>query len=248
MQWKQIHFAVPMMAALALGACGDESGPGGDLSESEQQALVTALAQSGALGLNYAVPFALTAGLAQGAEVGTLGSMSAWGSQALITADYPGVEDDQTLSYTSITGWSNLNAGNQTVDNAVWVVAASSTSSFPNQIDEAVMLDDQAFAGYWERATNSQYFVNPGEGQFTLATTSFNSPQDCENVPELGNGISITECTYAIGTMTGDFDFVADRITGTGVETFTQPNIAYDVPAVRLTITFAFEESPPELP
>jgi hypothetical protein len=44
--------------------------------------------------------------------------------------------------------------------------------------------------------------------------------------------------------MTGDFDFVADRVSGTGVATYTQANIAYDVPAVRLTITFTVEDPP----
>jgi hypothetical protein len=245
MQWKQIHVAVPMMAALVLGACGDESGPGGDLSESEQQALVTALAQGGALGVNFAAPLALTTGLAQDAEIGTLGSMSAWGGQALVSLDYPGTEDDVTLTFTSVTGWSNLNAGNQTVDNAVWATVITE-GGFPSSINEAVMGTDQAFGGYWERSTSSQYWANTGEGQFTLATASFNSANDCDDLPDLGNGISITECSFAIGTITGDFDFVADKITGTGVETFTQPNIAFDVPAVRLTITFAVEASPAE--
>jgi len=246
MQWKTIFLAAPaIVASLALGACGDDAGPGGDLSPSEQQALVTALAQGGALSFNYAAPFALTAGLAQDAEVGTLGTMSAWGSQTLVTLDFPGTDDDQTLVYTGVTGWSNLNAGNQTVDNAVWVSAISSTSSFPNQIDGAVMGEDQAYGGYYERSTSSRYWANPAEGQFTLATTSFNAPQDCD-IPALNNGISITECTYSIGTMTGDFDFVADRVSGTGVASYTQANIAYDVPAVRLTITFVVEASPVE--
>lgn len=244
MQWKKIHLAVPVMAALVLGACGGESGPGGDLSESEQQALVVALAQGGALGVNIAAPLALTTGLAQDAAIGTLGSMSAWGAQALVTLDYPGTEDDATLTFTSVTGWSNLNAGNQTVDNAVWATVITE-GGFPNLINEAIMGTDQAFGGYWERSTSSQYWSNPGEGQFTLSTTSFNSASECEDLPDLGNGISITECSYAIGTMTGDFDFVADKVTGTGVATFTQPNIAYDVPAVRLQITFAVEDLPP---
>ncbi|HEU4799645.1 MAG TPA: hypothetical protein VFS94_03345 [Gemmatimonadales bacterium] len=244
MQWKKIFLTAPVVATLALGACGDDdTGPGGDLSESEQQALVEALSQGGALSFNFAAPFALTTGLAQDAQVGSLGSMSAWGSQALVTLDYPGTEDDETLVFTGVTGWSNLNAGNRTVDNALWASVISSTSSFPNQIDEAVMVDEQAFGGYWERSTSSQYFANPAEGQFTLATTSFNSAQDCD-IPDLGNGIAITECTFAIGTMTGDFDFVADRISGTGVETYTQANIAYDVPAVRVTIAITVEDSP----
>ena len=244
MQSKTIYMAA-IMASLVLGACGDDdTGPGGDLSESEQQALVVALSQAGALSFNFAAPFALTTGLAQDAEVGSLGSMSAWGGQTLVTLDYPGTEDDQTLVFTGVTGWSNLNAGNETVDNATWAAVISSTSSFPNQIDEAAMVDEQAFGGYWERSTSSQYFANPAEGQFTLSTTSFNSAQDCEDIPDLGNGISITECSFAIGTMTGDFDFVADRISGTGVATYTQPNIAYDVPAVRVTITITVEDSP----
>ena len=246
MQWKTVFLAAPaIMASLALGACGDDdTGPGGDLNASEQQALVVALSQAGALSFNFAAPFALTAGLAQDAEVGSLGSMAAWGGQTLVTLDYPGTEDDQTLVFTGVTGWSNLNAGNKTVDNAVWASAIGSTSSFPNQIDEAVMVDDQAFAGYWERSTNSQYFANPAEGQFTLATTSFNAAQECDDIPDLDNGIAITECTFAIGTMTGDFDFVADRISGTGVATYTQANIAYNVPAVRVTITMTVEDSP----
>ncbi len=231
-----------VMASLVLGACGDESGPGGDLSESEQEALVVALAQGGALGVNFTAPFALTTGLAQDADIGTLGTMSAWGGQTLVSFDYPGTEDDQTLVFTGVTGWSNLNAGNRTVDNALWASAISSTSSFPSQIDEAAVGEGDAFAGYWERSTTSQYWAS--EGQFTLATVSFNSAQDCENVPELGDGISITECSYSIGTMTGDFDFVADRVTGSGVTSYTQPSIAYDVPAVRLTMTFAFEDPP----
>ena len=232
------------LALSGLVACGDDSGPGGSLDTEEQAALVVALTQAGAFQASIISPLALTSQLSQEAELGSLGTYTAIGGQALLTADYPGTENDETLVITSVTGWSNLNTGARTVDNAVWASALSFTSSFPNQLDGLVMIEEDAFGGYWERSTSSRYFAESGEGQFTLSGTSFGDPQDCDNIPSLGEGITVSECSIAIGTMQGDFDFVAARISGSGVDPFTQPNIAYDVPAARLTMTLTFEEAP----
>lgn len=244
MMIRKLTAVLAIGAVLGMGACGDEGGSGGELDAEEQAALITALAEGGAFGFNFAAPLVLTSQLSQDADVGTLGDFAAIGGQSLLTVDFPGTENDETLVFTSVTGWTNLDAGARTVDTAVWASVISSTSSYPNSIDGAVMVDDDAFGGYWERSTGSRYLANSGEGQFTLSSASFGSANDCENLPNLGSGITITECSIATGTLQGDFDFVADRFAGTGVATFTQPNIAYDVPAARLTLTLTYSQAP----
>lgn len=221
-------------ASALTAACGDDSGPGGELDEEEQAALLVALAEAGVF-TNLATPLAFGAQFGQSPEVGEMGDFSAFGNQLLVTLDFPGTEDDETLVFSSITGFTNLDAGASTVDNAIFAGAISSTSSFPNSIDEASIDQGDAFGGYYERSTTSRYIAN--DGQFSLTSATFGSTEDCENVPPETNGIEITSCTFSTGTMNGDFDFSSQRIAGSGVQTFTQPNLAYSVPAVRLTLT-----------
>jgi hypothetical protein len=232
--FRKALLTVLVGASVLTAACGDDSGPGGELDEEEQAALLVALAEAGVF-TNFAAPLAFGAQFGQSPEIGEMGDFAAFGSQVLLTLDAPGTAEDETIVLSSITGWTNLDAGASTVDNAIFAGAIQTASSFPNTLVDELIGDGDAFGGYYERSTSSRYIAN--EGQFSLTSATFGSTEDCDNVPPETNGIEITACTFSTGTMNGNFDFSSQRVAGSGIQTFTQPNIAYSIPAVRLTIT-----------
>ena len=54
---RKLMVALAAGAVLGLGACGDDNGPGGDLDEQEQAALIQALGTEGMLAPFAAIPF-----------------------------------------------------------------------------------------------------------------------------------------------------------------------------------------------
>src|SRR5918993_1090893 len=133
-------------AAAITAACGDDSGPGGELNEDEQAALLVALAEAGVFS-NFAAPLAFGAQFGQSAEIGELGDFSAFGSQVLLTLDLPGTGDDETVVLSSITGWTNLDAGASTVDNAIFAGVIQNSGSFPNTVTDVAIEDGDAVGG-----------------------------------------------------------------------------------------------------
>jgi hypothetical protein len=223
---------VALGAVLALGACGDDNGPGGDgLTQQEQTALITALSTEGTF-TGYDV-LALSP-LFGNAEVGSVGDFAAVASQVKITV----ISDEGTESITSsaVTGWKGLNTGANSVDASFSVAAANADGTIPGTITSASIPDDNAFAFYFDGASDSHYTGT--SGQFTVSGTDFGGYQDCNQYEGNHGGVAITECRYAIGTMTGNFDYVADRLASeSGPESFTQSNVSYDLPAVQLLFT-----------
>ena len=220
-------------ATLSLSACGDGNEPGGDLTEEEVAALVEALTTAGVpLGADQF----LLGPLLSGADLGTIGEYDAVGAQV----DYTVVNGSQEGSFrwVSVTGWSGFDAGAGTVSNAFGTIYSFPTDGFPTSIDETIENGD-VIAWSYQAAPATNYY--PGEtGTFVMSGSSFGAPVECPDVPEFGNGIEVTECLVSYGTMEGSLGFTANRVSGTGPETFTLPGAAYDLPATRLEITIDF--------
>ncbi|HEU4828821.1 MAG TPA: hypothetical protein VFT04_06470 [Gemmatimonadales bacterium] len=224
-----------LAGALLLGGCGDSNEAGGALDEQEQAALVTALAQAGMLGFEGTAAFGALVG--QATDIGTMGDFSALASQAMITINFDG-EPSESYVFSGLFGWTDLNAGTGTVGEAIGVQIFQDIDAFPSSIDETV--EGDVLAHYFLGESNSQYLASTGE--FTMNASGFGGFEDCPNLPEENDVFEIVTCRYAFGTMDGSFAFEADRITGTGPETFSQPTQSFDLPALRLELEINFNE------
>lgn len=224
-----------LAGALAIGACGDNNEPGGALDEQEQAALVNALAQAGMIGFEGTAAFGALVG--QATEIGTMGNYSALASQSMITVNIEGTPSE-TYVFSGLFGWSDLDAGANTVAEAIALQVFQDIDEFPSSIDETV--DGDVIARYFLGESNSQYVATSGD--FTMTASGFGGFQDCPDLPEDDEFFEVVTCRYAFGTMEGNFAFDANRITGTGPATFSQPSQSFDLPALRLELEINFSE------
>ena len=235
---RKFMLAMAAACTLTLAACGDDNGPGGDLDEQEQAALIQALGTEGMLAPFAAIPFGPMLGEA---DIGTMGEFSAVASQVKITLINGA--GTQTFIYTGITGWQGLDAGKHTVERAVSLFHTEAGGTFPATID-ADIPGDNAAAFFFDGTTDSHYY--PGEsGVFRVTGASFGSTSDCPDVPGSVGAVVLSDCRAATGTMTGNFDFTADRVDGTGPDTHTQANTSFELPAVQLSITLDYSAAEP---
>ena len=235
---RKFMLAMAAACTLTLAACGDDNGPGGDLDEQEQAALIQALGTEGMLAPFAAIPFGPMLGEA---DIGTMGEFSAVASQVKITL--VNGAGTQTFVYTGITGWQGLDAGEHTVEQALSLFHTAAGGTFPATID-ADIPGDNAAAFFFDGTTDSHYY--PGEsGVFRVTGASFGSTSDCPDVPGSVGAVVLSDCRVATGAMTGNFDFTADRVDGDGPETHTQANTSFELPAVQLSITLDYSAAEP---
>ncbi len=234
---KHLRIAFALAASITLAACGSETGSGeGALTDDEITALVGALTDAG---IPMGADQFLLGPLLGGAELGTIGSADAFGAQV----NFSVVTGEGTSSYEwiGVVGWSGFDAGAGTVDEAFGAMYLLS-GAFPSSFDEDIEGGDVlAWAHQAEPRTN--YY--PGEtGQFAMTSSSFGAASDCAFAPDLPSGVELTACTVAFGTMAGNLGFTANRVSGTGDESFAFPATAYDLPAARLVITVDYTDAP----
>ncbi|MBA2626566.1 MAG: hypothetical protein H0U85_00985 [Gemmatimonadales bacterium] len=228
-----------MLTCAALIGCGSDNGPGGTtLSTQERGALLGALEKAGLLetGAGAYANFVF----AQLRSYGTVSlagatpaAFSATGLQIkLVVTGAPA--DDNTFVASGLVGWTGLNIGTQTVDQAVSVgfFNHGAGADFPTSATASIG-SGNGDGSFYIRATNSTYIATDGE--LTLTSASFGGSSSCRDVPTVPN-IPYT-CRVSTGTMQGSFSFNATRERGTGAATFSQPLTTFDVPAVRITLT-----------
>jgi hypothetical protein len=247
-------FGLLLGAAFTLSACGGDStsSGGGDLSSSEAQALTTALISSGAVGTEAAAfaPFVFTqlrqtgtmtvdaaaqaaAGISRDIALSVhsaAGDYQAVGVQVKMSETFQGTTSSGV--YSGVFGWNGLNtsASPATVDHAISAGAFEDAgTTFPSS--GSIDLSQGGSASYYDRATGSSYFANSGTVSLTSASFS-GSTTNCGGTYQ---GTTV-DCSYTKGTMKGSFNFTADRVQGTGPDTYTQATTSFDVPAVRFTI------------
>jgi hypothetical protein len=227
-----------VLAGVLLAGCGDGTEAGGALDEQEQAALTQALAQAGMLGLDGAAAFGALVG--QATDIGSMGDYSALASQALITINVEG-QPSESFVVSGVFGWTNLDAGSSTVGSAIALQALQEVADFPNTVESDVSGD--LVARYFLGESNSTYIGTVGT--FSATASGFGGFEDCPDVPDDTAFLEIVTCRYAFGSMEGDFAFEADRLAGTGPETFSQPATTFDLPAVRIEIEIDMTEFAP---
>lgn len=230
------------MAALVFAAACNENG-GDSLNLAEKQALTQALSTSGAftpVPEGAYAPFAvfmlpnigsLSAGTqsalnsALSASISGLRAASyegAIGVQAIVTAQ------GQSYTFTGVLGWSGLNVANNTVDEVV--LSGGLTNNTTPISTGTYTIDGTSNVGaYWIRSPSATYGAGTA-GTFELTTASFTGAQvECASITET------TTCNYRTGTMSGQFNFTADRFGAAG--TYTQTPVTFtNIPSVRLTV------------
>lgn len=248
-------FRTPMLAltgAALLNGCGDSTGPDGDLSDSDKQAIVSILTNTSALAASPAAGFA--AFFLEGLDgFGTMSSTAAAAqvqqavSEGLSLALNRGAADSYEgfgfvvdFSFSSqgqtVAGWMagyvgmadlDLNAGTVGELVSAYLMDLQSTS-VPNT-GEGTIAGGTAFATYYDGTTN---FLGTS-GTVTMTASSFGSGNtDCSGSAQ---GITVN-CSYSSGTMSGGFDFNAQAFTGGS--TYTQVPIAFTgLPAVRISMS-----------
>lgn len=223
-------FALSCGVAVFAAACGsDNNGPEGsvDLTEQQTAALTTALVSNGALGTTATAFAPLVLSRLQSA--GSFGGYDAVGVQVNYTVSTNGTSQSGVLS--SIIGWQGLNASAQTVDKIIAASQFSTGGTFPSTVTGS--FDQSGTIGsYYDRSTASNYLASTGT--FNVTGADFGTgTTDCNSS---SGGITVT-CSYSTGTMTGSFGFTADKLNGTGEDTFDQAVTNFELPAIRVTIS-----------
>lgn len=236
---KRALGAVALVAFAA--ACSDNGGE--SLNLAEKTALSNALTNSGAL---TAAGPAAGFGAVAVFMLPNIGSLTAGTSaanalnasiQGLRAASYEGAVGFQIIytsgasseTFTGVVGWTGLNVTANTVDEVVAAGALTATATPVANGSNTTIDGNTGFGAYWVRTPAASY--SPGStGNFVLTSSSFTGEQvDCASLAE------VAQCSYRTGSMTGQFNFTADRVGATG--TYTQTPVTFsNMPAVRITI------------
>lgn len=226
---------------MVLASCSDSNGPVDtiELTPDQPGALAVALVSHDALGPD-GVGFAAYA-LSPVREAGIMGEYTAVGIQVNYHYTYtvPGVTHSGTFS--SIVGWQGLDPSAATVDRIIAATQFSNSSTFPDS-GSVAFGDGASLGSYVDGATGSGYTATSGGFRLTAATFA-GTPTSCDQ--QVLSPIPVT-CSYTTGTMTGSFDFTASRTSGGGALTFTQPTTSFELPAIRVTISYSCQCYPDE--
>jgi hypothetical protein len=243
---KWTKFGAVAVAMVVAAGCGDDGSPsGGDLSQAEKTALANALATTEFGGLaSYVVQVvgevgkldAATATAAVNRALANAMSLSATGT---LSASYEGAvgiaiqftEDFQGEIFQGwfygVFGWNDINTSNNTVGEWVLVGGFGESGTLPSSASGTIE-DFDVFADY--SSNNVLYYGTSGEA--SVSSSSFSGNTDCSASQQ---GITI-ECSYSVGQMNGNFEFVAMQATGTG--TYTQTPVQFtNLPALRMTLS-----------
>jgi hypothetical protein len=240
-----------VVGAALLVACGDATGPDGDLSDEDKQAIVSILTSTSALAASPAAGFAaffldgldgfgpMTASAAAQVQSAVTEGLSLAVSQGAADAydgfgfivDFSVSAQGETFAgwMAGIVGMADLDLDAGTVGELVSAYlmdleSATAPSSGTGEIGEGT-----AFATYYDGATN--FFGT--SGTVAVTSSSFGGGQtDCGGSAQ---GVTVS-CSYSTGTMAGNFDFEAQAFTGG--TTYTQVPIAFSgLPAVRIALS-----------
>lgn len=238
---------------LAVAGCDDSTGPGDTtLDATERAVLASAVSNSGvfstlpfapfsALIVNQVDEFGRISNTASSSAASVVESAASFAVLAALAEQYdavgiqvifdittPGVQ--QQGSFTGVVGWAGLNVVTNTVEEiltaGIFTLGTTPFSSGSTPIGGQA----DGFAAYFENATASIYLGS--SGTFTLNSASF-----IEITTNCTGSSPGATCQFSVGTMAGSFNFQATRITGTGAATFTQPNVSYNLPALRINLT-----------
>ena len=237
-------FGATVLAVGMLAGCSSDNGGTQDLTQADKTALTNALASTdfGPLAA-YVVQVVgkvgtLDAGTVNSALHSAIDhalSLSVAGTQASAYEGAVGIAiqfdlNAQGLAETGwfygVFGWNGINTSTNTVDEWVIVGGSGTEGTLPSSASGTVESGD-VFAEY---ASGTTYYFGTS-GTATVSASSFSGSTDCSASQ---SGITV-DCSYATGTMNGNFAFTALSATEA---TYTQSNVTFtSLPAVRMTIS-----------
>jgi len=232
-------------AALAVSACGDDEDAtgvnGATFTAAEKAALMEALTNTGAFAGTPAAlyaPFALagldetgtiSAGRSAAIDEAIESGISLAVSTALATNyDAVGVQlsfdiQGQTGWFIGVVGWTGLNTTAKTVDELVAVYSYGDGTTAPSNVQGSFGGDAVLEGSYWDGARYSAT-----EGSASITGSGFSGSTDCS--------ITGFTCSYAQGTMSGNFGFTAQALETT--DTYEQVPVSFTgLPAVSVTVS-----------
>ncbi len=222
-------------AGLLASGCGEGTGPGEAMTAEEEAALIEALGSAGLIAA--AGPLTFGAVVAQADELGTAGGQAAVGYQMQLV--FTGGLVAEAVS-TGVLGWTGLDTGARTVATAFNASVLRPELGFPMTLDEQIGGSAPGSGIHYIKSSGSIYLADTGT--FTMSSGTFGAMADCPDLPDPIEGFAVTACRYATGTMAGSFDFDATLITGSGAGSFSQPQTAFDVPAVRVELVIDVDQ------
>jgi len=233
-----------LTVAMAVGCSDSTSSNGETLSTAEKQALTQALSNTefgslaafvvqtvGQVGtLDPAtVSSAMTKALDGALSLSVVGSQSASYEGAVgIAIQFDVTTSDVTQSgwFYGVFGWNDINTSTNTVGEWLLVGGSGETGSLPTSASGTVENGD-VFVYYSSNQT--PYLGVTGEA--SVSSSSFSGNNDCSVSQQ---GITV-DCSYATGSMNGNFLFTA--VSETQAE-YTQPKVQFSgLPAVRVNIS-----------
>jgi len=238
---------VALAATLAVVGCGDDGDTtdvngDGSLTAGEKAALMEAITATGAL-TGPAAAYAPLA-LSTLSEVGTISTSQTavideaietgikLAVSAVVSASYEGAVGVQigydirgdSGWFIGVIGWNGLDTQTRTVSELVTAYGYGDDSSTPPTNLQGPIGGDVLVKGsYWN---GMPYYAMSGDVSITGA--SFSGSTDCS--------VLVYTCSYATGTMSGNFGFMAQALETT--DTYEQVPVSFSgLPAVSLTVT-----------
>lgn len=234
-----------LTAVVLVGGCSDD-GPTGPDDTEEFEAVVNALNNSGALGaVGIYAAFVPAGEISFGNITVNEGSLAeavsraaaearSQGWQALaieVNLDFTDPDEGQIQEgWTAVAAWTGLDVDAQTVDQAITTLALSDALA-DNSADLAT---EEALAYVVDYTTGADGTLYLGsEGTFNVTSKTFSSPTPLEGS---GAGQVPYDITYATGTISGGFDFIATDFAQPPT-TVTRSSAFPGLPAVQINVT-----------
>ncbi|MSR05743.1 MAG: hypothetical protein EXR93_01535 [Gemmatimonadetes bacterium] len=137
--------------------------------------------------------------------------------------------------YNGIVGWNRLNVANETVDHMVTAGAAASGNVVQDRLTVQIPVLTGNIIGEataYVKATEAIYVGSAGT--YSVTSSTFGTPKACARPIDVPTPVS---CVVSVGTVAGTFTYTAQRFSGTGGATLTQPSVSFSLPAVQVIIS-----------
>jgi hypothetical protein len=246
-KWSAVALVV------AVAACGDSTGPSGNLTTQQKQALINALSstefgglaaiviqQVGAVGSLQASSSAsaqISKAINKALSMAVSGSAATTYEGAVgIAVEFNELYQGETFQgwFYGVVGWNGINVSAGTVNELVLVGGVGDTGSLPGSASGTVESGD-VFAVYENAGT-----IYNGTSGTAAATGSFTgNSTDCS---ASGQGYSY-DCSVTVGTMNANFDFNA---INDNEQTYAQSGVQGSaLPSVKMSLDITYSSPPP---
>src|SRR5262245_10385943 len=218
--------AIKLVVAAVLAAGCHEPLGSPDITP-DQAAFAAAIVSAG--GLSGRAGSYATLALAQTASRGQIGSFNAIGVQLLYDLSDPINGSGRDIGwFVGVTGVTGLDVASRT---AAEVMSAGGQGSGNGAFGTGTVTigqitsEREGVAVYARKTPQGLYLGNGGT--FTVESAAFSDPRPCG--VEGGGSSATVECTFSIGTMTGNVNFTSSLIQGSGASSYDFPQTTFSL-------------------